>query len=207
MSVAIHLELAVTKYAPPYRLSTTLTLSASSTSRKTALRVQHTERGRDRETGAGAGVAGGNWSPGSSQPSGQQPLTGASVEGGDIRLEIVPPLYTSVLFFPAPKVIPNFGSDCSLERKRLCSVFPYPTFERSVGSYSSYSSSTGLRTFMILVWTGKKLKVVDMSVPMSKLQQHQLRAWLCFARTLLHACMPRPAGVRLQVQAARACTL
>ena len=34
-------------------------------------------------------MAGGNWSPGSSQPSGQQPLTGASVEGGDIRLEIV----------------------------------------------------------------------------------------------------------------------
>ena len=61
-------------------------------------------------------------------------VTGASVEGGDIRLEIVPPLYTSVLFCPAPKVIPNFGSDCSLERKRLCSVFPYPTFERSVGS-------------------------------------------------------------------------
>ena len=42
MSVAIHLKLAVTKYAPPlYRLSTTLTLSACS--RKTALREQHTQ--------------------------------------------------------------------------------------------------------------------------------------------------------------------
>ena len=43
MSVAIHLELAVTKYAPPpilYRLSTTLTLSARSG--QTALREQHT---------------------------------------------------------------------------------------------------------------------------------------------------------------------
>ena len=30
----------------------------------------------------------------------------------------------------------------------------------------------------------------------SKLQQHQLHAWLCFARTFLHECMPRPAGVR-----------
>ena len=65
-----------------------------------------------------------------SQPSGQQLSSGASVEGGEIKL----PLYTSVLFCPTPKVIPNFGSDCSLERKRLCSVFPYPSFERSVGS-------------------------------------------------------------------------
>ena len=39
----------------------TLTLS----SRKTALREQHWEKGRDRETGAAAGAAGGNWSPGS----------------------------------------------------------------------------------------------------------------------------------------------
>ena len=69
-----------------------------------------------------------------SQPLGQQLSTGASVEGGDIKLEVVPPLYTSVLFCPVPKVIPNFGSDCSLERMRLCSVFPYPSFERSVGS-------------------------------------------------------------------------
>ena len=69
-----------------------------------------------------------------SQPSGQQHSTGASVEGGDIKLEVVPPLCTSVLFYPALKVIPNFGSDCSLKRKRLCSVFPYPSFERSVGS-------------------------------------------------------------------------
>ena len=49
----------------------------------------------------------------------------------------------------------------------------------------------------------KEARVVDTSVPMSKLQQHQLHARLCFARTLLHECMPRPAGVRLQVQAAR----
>ena len=30
--------------------------------------------------------------------------------------------------------------------------------------YVRYSSSTGLRTFMILVWTGKKLNVVDTSL-------------------------------------------
>ena len=69
-----------------------------------------------------------------SQPSGQQLSTGASVVGGDIKLEVVLPLYTSVLFCPTPKVIPNCGSDCSLEWKRLCSVFPHPSFERSVGS-------------------------------------------------------------------------
>ena len=45
---------------------------------------------------------------------------------------------------------------------------------------------------MILGSTGKKLKVDDTSVPISKL----LRAWLCFARTLLHgvnACLGPPA--------------
>ena len=42
-----------------------------------------------------------------SQSSDQQLSTGASVEGGDIKLEVVPPLYTSVLFCPAPKVILN----------------------------------------------------------------------------------------------------
>ena len=46
-----------------------------------------------------------------SLPSGQQLSTGASVEGRDIKLEDVPPLYTSVLSCPTPKVIPNFGSD------------------------------------------------------------------------------------------------
>ena len=55
-----------------------------------------------------------------SQPSGEQLSTGASVDGGDIKLKVVSSLYTSVLFRPAPKVIPNFGSDCSLEWKRLC---------------------------------------------------------------------------------------
>ena len=46
-----------------------------------------------------------------SLPSGQQLSTSASVEGGDIKLEDVPPLYTGVLSCPAPKVIPIFGSD------------------------------------------------------------------------------------------------
>ena len=85
--------------------------------------------------------------------------------------------------------------------------FPLSNFREERGfRYVRYSSSTGLRTFMILGWTGKKLRVVDTSVPISKLQQHQLHAWLCFARILLHECMPRPAGVRLQVQAARVWT-
>ena len=73
-----------------------------------------------------------------SQPSGQQLSTGASVEGGDINLikvEVVPQLYTSVLFCSAPKVISNFGSDCSLERKRLCLVFPCPSIHLSNGAW------------------------------------------------------------------------
>ena len=70
-----------------------------------------------------------------SQPSGQQLLTGASIEGGDIKVEVVPQLYTSVLFCSAPKVISNFGSDCSLERKRLCLVFPYPSIHLSNGAW------------------------------------------------------------------------
>ena len=99
-------------------------------------------------------------------------------------------------------------SDCSLERKRLCSVSPIQLSNGAWFRYVRYSSSTGLRTFMILGWTGTKLRVVDTSVLISKPQQHQLHAWLCFARTLLHECMPwsRPAGVRLQVQAVRVCT-
>ena len=115
----------------------TVSTSTLSSSRKTALREQHTHRGRDRETGAAAGAEGGNWSPGSSVTTvgpttfdecfrwrwGHQVGRHATVVHGRFVLS-------------RTESDSNFRvwSSCSLERKWLNSVFPYPSFERSVGS-------------------------------------------------------------------------
>ena len=72
-----------------------------------------------------------------SQPSGQQLSTAASVEGGDIKVEVVPQLYKSVFFCSAPKVISNILFWLLSRTKAALLSFPLfidPSFERSVGS-------------------------------------------------------------------------
>ena len=83
-----------------------LTLSCE----KTALREQHREREIRRSCRSGG------WQLMPSlrllrrpQPSGQQLSTGASVEGGDTKVEVVPQLYTSVLFVPHRKWFQTSG--------------------------------------------------------------------------------------------------
>ena len=148
-------------------------------------------RGRDRETGAAAGVAGGNWSPCMLVTT-----VAPTTFDGCFRWRWGHQVGNRATVVHQRFVLSRTESDSKLRVWLLSRTeaallsFPLSNFRTERGfRYVRYSSSTGLRTFMILGWTGKKLRVVDTSVPISKLQQHQLHAWLCFARILLHGCM------------------
>ena len=145
MSVAIHLELAVTKYAPPYP-----DLVGRQHSESNRERERERERGGGREIGAATRAADDNWSPGPCVTTVESttfwrvlPLkVGTSSWKSWHR-------WTRAFCFVPHRKRFQISSLIALSNGSGSAQFSLSIFRTERGfRYVRYSSSTGLRTFM-----------------------------------------------------------